>query len=86
MQGDVGGVAGSQPMSTVQLYTGAQINIGDLTPYLICWGCFNKVQHGANTIKHSYGSGSISGFAVALLFELYNFDLFHAGNRFLIGT
>ncbi len=28
------GVAGSQAMSTVQLYTGAQINFGDLTPYL----------------------------------------------------
>jgi hypothetical protein len=28
-----GGVSGSQPMST-QLNTGAQINFGDLTPYL----------------------------------------------------
>jgi hypothetical protein len=32
--GGRGGVAGSQPMSTVQLYTGAQINFGDLTPHL----------------------------------------------------
>jgi hypothetical protein len=28
-----GGVAGSQPTSTVHLYTGAQINFGDPTPY-----------------------------------------------------
>jgi hypothetical protein len=28
------GVAGSQPMSTAVLYTVAQINFGDLTPYL----------------------------------------------------
>jgi hypothetical protein len=29
-----GGVAGSQPMSTVYEYIGAQINFGDLTPNL----------------------------------------------------
>jgi hypothetical protein len=29
-----GGVAGSQPMSTVVHMDGAQINFGDLTPYL----------------------------------------------------
>ncbi len=29
-----GGVAWSQPMSTTAQYTGAQINFGDLTPYL----------------------------------------------------
>jgi hypothetical protein len=29
-----GGSQPSQPMSTVQLYTGAQINFGDITPYL----------------------------------------------------
>jgi hypothetical protein len=33
MRGE-GGVAGSQPMSTVLPYTGAPINFGDLTPYL----------------------------------------------------
>ncbi len=32
--GGRGGVAESKPMSTAQLYTGAQINFGDLTPYL----------------------------------------------------
>jgi hypothetical protein len=32
--GGGGVVAGSQPMSTVQLYTGAKVNFGDLTPYL----------------------------------------------------
>ncbi len=32
--GEGGGVARSQPMSTVQLYTGAQINFEDLTSYL----------------------------------------------------
>jgi len=31
--GGGGGVAGSQSMSTA-VYTGAQINCGDLTPYL----------------------------------------------------
>jgi hypothetical protein len=33
-----GGVAVSQPMSTAVQYTGAQINFGDLTPYLT-YGC-----------------------------------------------
>ncbi len=33
-----GGVAGSQPMSTAVQYNGAQINFGDLTPYLIYGG------------------------------------------------
>jgi hypothetical protein len=28
------GISGSQPMSAVQLYKGAQINFGDLTPCL----------------------------------------------------
>jgi hypothetical protein len=32
--GGGGGFAGSQPKSTVQLYTGAQIHFGDLTSYL----------------------------------------------------
>jgi hypothetical protein len=35
MSPNAGGVASSQPMSTaVCMYTGAQINFGDLTPYL----------------------------------------------------
>jgi hypothetical protein len=36
--GEGGGVAGSQPIS-VQLYTGSQINFGDLTPYLSYGSC-----------------------------------------------
>jgi hypothetical protein len=32
--GGRGGVAGSQPISTLQLYTGAPINSGDQSPYV----------------------------------------------------
>ncbi len=43
--GGIRGVAGSQPMSTAVHITchGAQINFGDLTPYLT-YGCSNKMQ------------------------------------------